>query len=815
VRRVPTLSDIKLPQSVGLDAGAEAAAQRAVRLDHALCHILQSSLGDRIAVMAVGGYGRGQLSPHSDIDLLIVTGRGVSAGTDIKSLLYPLWDGGFQVGHAVRTPREAVDRCTGDLHAATSLLSARMITGETALYEELMDRRSRWLRRDARHLVRKILDARSHRHRDVDRAGWSLAPDLKEDVGGLRDIHTVEWVRTILGVPPGDVLLDEPGSVLLAVREALHGRVRRKTDRIHLGLQPAIAAHVGMMGEGAVDELMQRVHSSARTIENRSEDALEMLTERVSGGPRRSGFARAAGTGIVIEDGLLHVEQPLEGGDLEVALRLLVARSRTGRPVARRSIEWLRTTLDRDPIERWSDEMLDLFLVTLRGPHVIDALELLDRVNGWSALLPEWQGIRGRAQYDLYHRLTVDGHSFLTVAEIGRVMEQHPLAGRAAAEAKDLDALYLAALMHDIGKGSGEDHSVAGARLAGTACRRMATDPSTGDEVSILVRDHLLLADTATRRDLEDGAVIESVAKDVADPRVLRLLLILAMADARATGPEAWNPWKEALVVELYRKAVVALETGEIPSRTDVVATARELETYEPTLAGRSEAVLNSLPPSYLSSASIPDMVDEVRLLLQRPGPGRVTFRIDRGTENDQAVVTVCAMDRPGTLARTAGVLALHRISVMRAQAYSTADGYALERFIVLPPPSGSWERVMGDLEAAYSGALAVEARVARKANDYGADGSIRPDVRMLQDASQDATVIEVRAPDAFGLLFAIAAGLSDLELDIQVAKIDTLGDRVVDVFYVRTPWGSKLDDAQAREVERSISHRIARLAQP
>ncbi len=787
--------------------------QRAVRLDRALHLMLQSSLGDGIAVVAVGGYGRGQLSPHSDVDLLILTGRGRSARTDLKGLLYPLWDAGFQVGHAVRTPKEAIERCTCDLHAATALLSARMISGDATLFDELIDRRARWVRRDARHLVRRILDARSQRHREGERAGWALAPDIKEDAGGLRDLHTVDWLNAILGAHEGDVVLEEAGSVLLGVREALHARVRRKTDRIHLGLQPAIAADMGLTGDDALDELMARVHGCARTIETRSEDALEMLTERASGGPRRSGFARSAGAGVAIEDGLLHVEENTEDPSLEVVLQLLAARSRTGRPVARRSVEWLRKMLDRDPVTRWNGEMLALFLETLRGQYVIDALELLDRVGGWHALLPEWKGIRGRAQHDPYHRLTVDGHSFLTVAEVTRVIQQHPLAHRAATEVDDLDALYLAALMHDIGKGSGEDHSVAGAVLASAACRRMETSPSLAEEVSVLVRDHLLLSDTATRRDLEDGAVIESVAKNVGDARRLRLLLILAIADARATGPEAWSPWKEALVLELYRKAVVALETGEIPSRSDVVATVRELEAYEPTLAGRSEAVLNSLPASYLSSASIPDMVDEVRLLLQRPGPGRVTYRIDRGTESDQAVVTVCAVDRPGTLARTAGVLALHRISVMRAQAYSTTDGYALERFIVQPPRSRSWESVTTDLEAAYSGALAVEARVARKATDYGADGSIHPEVRVLQDASQEATVIEVRATDAFGLLYAIAAGLSDLELDIYVAKIDTLGDRVVDVFYVRTPWGSKLDAVQAAEVERSISHRIARLA--
>jgi [protein-PII] uridylyltransferase len=340
----------------------------------------------------------------------------------------------------------------------------------------------------------------------------------------------------------------------------------------------------------------------------------------------------------------------------------------------------------------------------------------------------------------------------------------------------------------------------------------MGLNASDTDEVARLVRWHLLLADTATRRDLDDGAVIDSVVKVVGDGRGLRLLYILTIADALATGPDAWSAWKAALVRELYRKALVALETGEIPARSDVAARARELEAYEPSLAGRVEQVLGTLPPSYLESAPVPDMVDELRLLLQAPKSGEVGVRIDAGAEAGQSVVTICTADRPGTLARSAGVLALHRIPVLRAQAYSTSDGFALERFIVTSANAGTWEGFDRDLRAAYSGRLALEAKLVRKVSDYRPETPVTAVVSVLPEASDHSTVIEVRAPDALGLLYAIASGLTDLELDIHVAKIDTLGSRVVDVFYVRSLWGSPLDAAQAEAVENAVAHRVRRL---
>jgi [protein-PII] uridylyltransferase len=330
--------------------------------------------------------------------------------------------------------------------------------------------------------------------------------------------------------------------------------------------------------------------------------------------------------------------------------------------------------------------------------------------------------------------------------------------------------------------------------------------------VASLVRFHLTLPDTATRRDIDDGAVISDVTDVIGDPARLRPLYLIAIADGRSTGPEAWSDWKAALVAELYRRVLVAMETGEVPSRSDVEAKARELEAYEPALAGRAADVLATLPPSYLASATVPDLVDEIRLLVQPPAPGEVRYRIEGQTDGEHAVVTICVADRPGTLARTAGVLALHRISVLSAQAFSTSTGAALERFIVVAPNASEWDGFKRDLEAAYSGRLALESHLERKARDYRVAVQAEPEIRVLQDASPHSTVIEVRSKDILGLLYAITSGLSDLDIDIHVAKIDTLGERVVDSFYVRTLWGTKLDQEQAAEAARAIRYRLARL---
>lgn len=808
------LSAIREARPLRLSEGAGPARERSQALDEALRDLVGSALGTSppIALVAVGGYGRGELSPFSDVDLLLLVPPGSETSpATIRGLLYPLWDAGFEVGHAVRTPKETLERAAGDLDTATAILSARWIAGARPLFEELLDRRARWISRDAKKIARRVVDSTKRRHERVERAGWVLAPDLKEDVGGLRDVHRLRWLSTL--ADDDDALpapLTEAEGVLMATREALHAAIGRRHDRMRIDLQERVAERLGLADDDGATRLMHEIHSAARRIEHQGTFLEQQLLAPVLGGPRRSGFARVLTGSTRVDDGTLVVARDAER-DLATAVELVAQRAHLHVPIAADAIEWLTTTFEGATTEPWQPRTREAFFHLLRGPRVVDALELLDHTGAWRSLMPEWALVRALAQHDPYHRYTVDGHLFVAVGEIDDAIETDPVARIAAEEAGDLDDLRLAALLHDVGKGSGRDHSVEGEHLARTICKRMGLETERVQRIAALVRYHLTLVDTATRRNLDDGDVIAAVADAVADPLHLRLLYILSIADGRATGPDGWSDWKGALLRDLYKKTLIALETGALPVRSDVKAKAEEVEAYEPSLAGRALDVLETLPRSYLSSTHLPDIVDDVRLLLQAPGRGQLRYRVEDGTEPEETALTICVADRPGALARTAGVLAMHRLSVLRAQAFSTSGGLALERFIVGRGPHG-WNEIANDLQAVFSGRLALEARLDRKIRDYEAGVVIEPDVRVLQDASEHSTVIEVRTSDAIGLLYGITAALGELDLDIHVAKIDTLGERVVDVFYVRTGWGTKLGADQIHEVERAIHHRLHRL---
>jgi [protein-PII] uridylyltransferase len=833
------LPELRTAQAVSLTDGGAPARRRASAVDTVLADLADKAFSgdDQVAIVAVGGYGRGDLSPRSDIDLLILPAGGepdARLRERLQELLYPLWDAGFEVGHAVRDPDQAIEQAAEDLDAATAMLSARLVAGSQAVFEQFVARRRRWLETNARRLVQRILDRTAERHRQVERAGWVLAPDLKQDVGGLRDLHLVGWLAAVVAAaddrPSGPTRpgfgpspeLTEAAEVLLAVREVLHELGgKRKLDRVRIDLQPALAKRLVAGGAGGVDQLMARVHTAARQIEHLASVESQRLAERVLGGPRRSGRVEVLGHGVRVEDGVLNLAPTAAAAPGPAGgLRLLAAEAATGRPIAPALHDWLADCFSAPAPARWDEASRAGLLDLLPGPFARRALERLDHAGGWQALLPEWSAVRGLAQYDLYHRYTVDGHLFATVAGIRALLDgdgSAPAAREAAGEAGDLTSLYLAALLHDVGKGSGEDHSVAGERLARSAAGRVGLDAPAVDEVAGLVRDHLLLAVTATRRDLDDPAVVRAVATRVGEPRRLHLLYLLTVADARATGPLAWTSWKDALVRELYRKTLRVLDRAEPPPIDEYGTRAVDVAAAAPDLATRAEELLRTFPPSYLRSAAVGDLADELRLLLAARAGGGARARLDVDGARGQPVVTVCVPDRLGTLARTSGVLALNRISVLRAQTYSTTDGLAIERFVVDPPPDANWDRVAADLDAAWNGRLAVEARLERKARDYHPGGEARArdvvaDVRVLTDASAAFTIVEVRAPDALGLLSAISAALADLDLDIRTAKIDTQGRRVIDVFYVRTPSGEKLGEDQAAEVRLAIRHRIGRL---
>src|SRR6266545_5974386 len=390
-----------------------------------------------LAVVAVGGYGRAEVSPHSDVDLLLLVDDRRRPGPEaLRSLLYPLWDAGFQVGHAVCSPREAIERARGGLEAATSLLEARLVAGPAGLFEELAGRRRRWLERDGRRIARRVLEVTAERHLRVERAGWVLAPDLKHDAGGLRDLHALGWLAAVAGrsrlAGPPELL--RAGELLLAVREALHGQSKRKLDRVRADLQPAVAKALGLDGEDGVDRLMAAVHMTARTVEHLAGVETRALAERLLGGPRRSGSTRRLEPGGVrLEDGLLVADPAQVAGagaeedaetEVVLAMRLLTARARTGRMVAGPTMTWLEAAFRRAPLETWTAPLRAAFMTMLAGPDAAAACELLDHVGGWPVLLPEWSAVRGRAQHDPWHRYTVDGHAFVTVAEVTTLLDR-------------------------------------------------------------------------------------------------------------------------------------------------------------------------------------------------------------------------------------------------------------------------------------------------------------------------------------------------------------------------------------------------------
>lgn len=808
MKRAATLSDLRAPRALTLEDGVPVARRRSSQVDDALRELTGDALGTTggIAVVAQGGYGREELAPFSDIDVLFVVGTAneTTQGT-LRSILYPLYDAGLKVGHATVTPKQAILRSESDLHATTALLSARLVAGDENLFADLQNRFARWLKRRAKAIARAVSVGVDERHLRTERAGWLLAPNLKEDAGGLRDIHAAGWLAE-LGAAAEDLDLERERSTLVAAREALHLEVGRQLDVLRIDLQPAVARRLGFDGEDAADRLMLEVHRAARDIEHRTALFRAEAIRAIFGGPRRSGSVHSVAPGVRLEDGDLRVT-PEGARDVPTALRLVTAAAVLQKPLDRKAHQVVVDAFGAGL--EWDERTRSAFFDLLRSERSAAALEAIDHARGWDTLIPEWNDIRGRAQHDPYHRFTVDAHSFVVIEQIAQVLQHDPLARAAADEAGDLNDLYLAALLHDVGKGSGIDHSVAGEKIARTVCGRMRLDDQT--TVPRLVRHHLLLADTATRRDIDDGNVIDATARAIEDPRALRLLYILTAADSQATGPEAWGPWKAALVASLYRKTLTALETGELPQRSDVAAKVAELEAYEPALTGRTAEILATLPESYLES-EIWDMADEIALVARPPGAGEVRHRLRDGAQPGHSVMTLCVADRPGALARSAGVFALHRAPVLAAQAYSTCEGAALQRFDVrMRIDDPRWEQLIADLDAVYGGRLAIAARVERKASDYRPATSVRADVRILNDASEHSTVIEVRATDAVGLLYAVTSAIAELDLDIHSAKVDTLGERVVDAFYIRTPWGTKLEPSQAGEVVDAIQHRVAR----
>jgi len=713
-----------------------------------------------VALAAVGGYGRGELSPGSDLDLILLHAGKSTVASLADKVWYPIWDSGVKLDHAVRTFDEGRRLAGQDLAVLLGLLDSRHVAGDPGLVGRLRSTVLADWRAAARHrlpALREAWDDRGARHGDLRH---DLEPDLKEGRGGLRDLVSLRAVVAswVADRPHRDV--DEAVRRLADVRDALHLVTGRAGNRLLLQEQDAVAAR---LGRPDADDLLREVVGAASAVSHAA-DVTWRRAEQVLRSSRttflrgRRPVLRLLGPGLAEHDGeAVLTAQADPTADPALVLRMAARAARAGLPLAPSSVDRLAADVGALP-EPWPDAARDAFVDLLgAGPPLVPVWEALDQAGLVAGLLPEWAVVRHLPQRNAVHRFSVDRHLLETAVQAAPLVRG----------VRRPDLLLVAALLHDIGKGSAGDHSEAGVPLAVTAATRMGFAAADVRVIGALVRHHLLLPDTATRRDLDDPATVAFVATAVGDADVLRLLHVLTLADARATGPAAWSDWKAGLVDDLVRRVGLRLggESASAPAG----------------LTAAQRALVDAREPA----------------VLVEPGDA-VTWR-----------VTVVAPDRVGLFATIAGVLAHNRLSVRSAQV-RTEDAMACDVWTVVPERDGEprADSLRRDLLRAQSGDLdltrALDGRdAARRAP---AVPPPPPRVEMVQRASGTASVLEVRAHDRPGLLYRLGRALALMGVDIRAARVSTLGAEAVDVFYLLGPEGGRLDAASVREVTRLLT---------
>ncbi|MFJ2781741.1 [protein-PII] uridylyltransferase [Kitasatospora sp. NPDC087315] len=766
-----------------------------------------------VALVAVGGYGRGELSPRSDLDVLLLHDGPLDPELP-ERIWYPVWDSGAALDHSVRTLAQARTVAAADLKAQLGLLDARHIAGDPALTEALRSAvLGDWRASAPRRLpeLRELARERAERHGELS---FLLEPDLKEARGGLRDVVTLDAIAASwLADAPRDGL-DAAALRLADVRDALHLATGRATERLSLQDQDQVAERLGVLD---ADTLLRQVYEAARTVAYASDVTWRavdrVLAARSARGRRSSrlsfpftGAGRGAGAvargavrrrplaeGVVEQDGEAVLAQGARpAADPVLPLRAAAAAAQNGLTVSYATVRRLAAECRPLPVP-WPDEAREQLVTLLgAGEACIPVWEALEAEGLITRLLPDWERVRCRPQRNAVHRWTVDRHLVETAV-------------RAAAMTRRVarpDLLLVAALLHDLGKGLPGDHSEAGEVIVRDVAVRMGFDEDDTETLAVLVRHHLALVETATRRDLDDPATVEAITKAVGTPARLELLHALTEADATATGPAAWSSWRASLVDGLAARAAAQLAGGQ-PGRAEAEPTAEQERLAV-------EAARTGGPALTLLAQAGPEV----------PGPGREGAG-PAGTEPMGVRLTLAVPDRPGLLGTVAGVLALHRLTV-RSAGLRELDPIGAGAVLLL-----SWTvaaefgelpeaaRLRADLRRALDGSLDVSRRLAeRDAATPRRPGIPTPPPLVAvapAAASATATVLEVRAHDAPGLLHRIGRALDGAGVRVRTAYVSTLGADAVDSFYLTDVAGRPLSARRAGEVAAAVRAALVR----
>ena len=805
--------------------------------DFTLTHVYRArnpTEGERLSLLAVGGYGRGELAPYSDLDLLFLRTYKETSHSEsvIEFILYTLWDLGLKVGHASRTVDETIKYAKGDHTIMTAVLESRRIAGDADLAKNLEERvQSDGLKSGAFEFVAAKLEERDARHMKAGTTRYVVEPNVKEGKGGLRDLHTLFWIAKYLAGGAGKdaevldtILTDKERAIFMRafdflwkVRILIHVTARRGEDRLGFDLQPEIARRMGFVdrfGEPNVERFMRRyfvttkeVGALTRTfctkLEAQQAKPLMRLSNMIQSGLMN--LTKADHPGFVVTGGRLSVNSPDIFQKSPVAMLMLFKMAdRLELDLHPDAFTAIARNLKLvTPSLRRNREAAQLFLdLLVRGKNPYKTLSMMSETGLLGRYIPEFGRIVAQTQFNMYHAYTVDEHTLRAIdiihgVETGRYKDEHPLASAIMPQLVDKESLYLAMLLHDTGKGNELGQEIGGEIAARKACERLGIEPWKTDQVAWLVRHHLVLSDYAQKRDVSDAETVASFAHIVETPERLRQLLILTVADIRAVGPGVWNAWKGQLMRDLVAATESAFRGGR---GSDAVARVRqemhdradnrraELSVSDPNM----DAWLKTMDESYLFSFSPEDIKQHAALVwsTQDNAPA-VRARID--TARNATAFCISAIDRTGLFADLSRAFANLGANVVGAQVFTSSTGQALDVFYVqdsqgLPfahDDASRRKHAESALEAAARGQLPqpltwrspMAARIAAFA--------IAPTVSFDDDSNANVTIVEVSGRDRPGLLADIVEIMAKARLDIASAHVDCYGERAVDAFYV------------------------------
>jgi [protein-PII] uridylyltransferase len=777
---------------------------------------------EKLSLIAVGGYGRGVLAPFSDLDLLFLRPWRTTARTETVAefVLYVLWDLGLKVGSAARSVDECLALARTDMTVRTTLLEARLLAGDAPMAEDFLWRfRGMVTNADPRPFIAAKLDERAARHEKAGASRYRVEPNIKDGKGGLRDLNTLFWIARSLAPesPLGAAVLDDmltprerrtfetAFDFLWRVRSHLHLTAGRAEEKLTFDMQPEVARRMGWRGRGdepAVERFMRRYFIVARDVgalTRAFSASLEARHQKKPQGLSRlfmPSRKRDLGDSAFIEDaGRLSVSGPdVFTRDPVRLLTLFVTADRHDLDLhpdafsaVMRSLGLVTPKLRRDA--RATGAFLN---VLAHGQRPYRVLTIMNETGLLGRFLPEWGRIVGQTQFNMYHAYTVDEHSLIAIGIIndiarGKLTEDHPLATEVIHLIADPDALMLAMLLHDVGKGGDRGQLEDGAIAARRACERLGVDPRRTELVVWLVRNHLALSDYAQKRDVSDPGTVRDFAELVGDPERLRLLLVLTVADIRAVGPGVWNSWKGQLMRSLYGR-VEALFRGE------------DLEAVDP-LAEHAALVARARAEGAAAEAR--------------------TVSDEAGSATE---IALAAPDRPMLFADLAATLAAAGADVTGARVATTAEGLALDVFQIQDgagEPYGQAEprrlaALVRTLEKAARGKARARAPDAPAAHPRRAVFDVRPVVMIDAQSSADAVIVEVSGGDRPGLLADLAQALADHGLSIRSAHVASFGERAVDSFYVTDAAGrADLSDLLIDEIQAALEGVLNRTPEP